>query len=81
MKSFTRSVLVRLFSGAMGTRLGALCVTMLVLGMSSAAFASGPPAPVLRKTHPAWIGYVVIFVLLVMVTVVSLMPSKRSHQD
>lgn len=40
-----------------------------------------PPQPAL-KNHPAvWLGYLVIFVLLVLVITVSLIPSKRGHQD
>ena len=42
---------------------------------------NAPPQPTLRKSAPAWLGYLAMFVLLVVVIVVSLMPSKRSHQD
>ncbi|MHC5023825.1 MAG: hypothetical protein ACYTGG_07925 [Planctomycetota bacterium] len=45
------------------------------------ALATAPPAPTLRKTAPAWMGYGVIFLLVVVVLTVSLLPSKRSHQD
>jgi FtsH-binding integral membrane protein len=45
------------------------------------AGSAAPPAPTLRNAaHPA-IGFIVIFLLLVAVIAVSLMPSKRSHQD
>ncbi len=36
---------------------------------------------VLQRAPPVWLGYLVIFVLLVVVLAVSLMPSKRGHQD
>lgn len=40
-----------------------------------------PPAPTLRNSPPAWWGYALLFILLAVVMAVSLMPSKRSHQD
>lgn len=39
------------------------------------------PAPTLKRAPPVWLGYLLIAVLLVIVMAVSLMPSKRSHQD
>lgn len=39
------------------------------------------PAPVLQRQSPVWIGYLIMFVLTALVVAVSLMPSKRSHQD
>ncbi len=39
------------------------------------------PMPVLQRQSPVWVGYLVMFLLMTMVVVVSLMPSKRSHQD
>lgn len=45
------------------------------------AQSSAPPTPGLRRTPAAWVGYLVIFVLLALVLAVSLIPSKRGHQD
>jgi len=45
------------------------------------ALAQSAPQPTARKVPPVWLGYLVIFVLLVVVLAVSMMPSKRSHQD
>ena len=35
----------------------------------------------LRRGPPIWLGYLVMFGLLTAVILVSLMPSKRGHQD
>lgn len=43
--------------------------------------AQSAPQPNARKVPPVWLGYLVIFGLLVVVMAVSMMPSKRSHQD
>jgi membrane associated rhomboid family serine protease len=43
--------------------------------------ASTPDQPSLRNAPQPWLGYLVIVVLLAIVMVVSLMPSKRGHQD
>ena len=45
------------------------------------AQTTAPPAPGLRQTAAPWVGYLVIFVLLALVLAVSLIPSKRGHQD
>ena len=42
---------------------------------------AAPPAPTLRRAPAPWIGYLVIFVLLVLVLAVSILPAKRGHQD
>ncbi len=39
------------------------------------------PDPTLRRIAPVWLGYAVMFALAAVVIAVSLMPSKRSHQD
>lgn len=56
--------------------------TLIVPATTMAQYiATAPPAPTIRKSPAAWIGYGLLFVLLVAVMVVSLMPSKRGHQD
>jgi len=79
----TRSLTSRLLGRPGVSRMLPFAVTMLTLCLTATSFGQddGPPAPALRRTHPAWLGSAVIFVLLVMVMLVSLMPSKRSHQD
>jgi hypothetical protein len=42
---------------------------------------TAPKSPQLQKTPPVWLGYLVMALLLAVVLAVSLMPSKRSHQD
>jgi hypothetical protein len=39
------------------------------------------PTPTANKASPAWLGYLIVFILLAAVVTVSLMPSKRSHQE
>jgi hypothetical protein len=39
------------------------------------------PEPTLHRTSAVWLGYAVMFALAAVVIAVSLMPSKRSHQD
>ena len=40
-----------------------------------------PPAPTLSRVPKSWVGFAVIFLLVVLVLGVSLIPSKRGHQD
>lgn len=64
------------------TRLSCLMVLVVVVLMPAIALAQEvPPAVTLRRHPPVWLGYLVMFVLMAIVIVVSLMPSKRSHQD
>ena len=48
-----------------------------------AMLANIPRVPTLTEKdgQPIWLGFLVMFVLLAIVVAVSLMPSKRSHQD
>jgi len=41
---------------------------------------TAPPQPRLNRYAPAWLGFLVMFVLLGLVLFVSLLPSKRGHQ-
>jgi hypothetical protein len=68
------------------TLLPAACLaTVVATGMlaSAAAWAQDnvPPQPSLTRTPKPWVGYAIMFLLLVLVLGVSLMPSKRGHQD
>lgn len=45
------------------------------------AQAAAPPAPELNRNEPVWVGYAFMFLLTAAVIAISLMPSKRSHQD
>ena len=47
------------------------------------ALASGnvPPTPTLNSSSAIWLGYLIMAVLMIAVVAVSLMPSKRGHQD
>jgi len=57
-------------------------VLLLPMLLSASAWAqSVPPEPRITRTYPVWIGYGIGAVLVVMIVLVSLMPSKRAHQD
>ena len=62
-----------------------LMVGVALFGMPLIAMAqddeNAPPAPVLRQSPPQWVGFGIMFVLFVAVLFLSLMSSKRSHQD
>jgi len=45
------------------------------------AQAAPPPQPVLKRSQPVWVGFAVMFFLMALVLGVSLLSSKRSHQD
>lgn len=60
---------------------GVAATCLLALPAVVCAQVTAPPAPSLNRSPPAWIGYLLIMVLLGMVVGVSLLPSKRGHQD
>jgi len=45
------------------------------------AAVTTPPEPSLRKPPAAWIGFMLMFLFFGVVVVISLMSSKRGHQD
>lgn len=53
----------------------------LIAAAAQAQQATGPPQPTLNRAAQAWVGFLIIFVLVVLVMGVSLMPAKRGHQD
>ena len=55
-------------------------VLMPILAMAQEE-EGAPPTPGLKQTSPVWLGYLFMAVLLAVVIVVSLIPSKRGHQD
>ena len=63
------------------TLLVGLRAAALPLPAAAVAQGSAPPSPSLSKWAPPWVGYIVTVVLLALVLGVSLMPSKRGHQD
>lgn len=48
---------------------------------TAAAWAQSAPQPNVTNTPPAWVGFLIMAVLAIVVIAISLMPSKRSHQD
>jgi hypothetical protein len=67
--------------GAM-TRAALAALAACIAHAPALASAIGaPPPPALRRSAPVWLGYLIIFALLAMVVIVSLIPSKRGHQD
>ena len=62
-------------------RLQQIMVATAVVLTPAVAHAAAPPSPGLQQAQPAWIGFIFMFLLTLTVLAVSLMPSKRSHQD
>ncbi|MCP3902877.1 MAG: hypothetical protein GY715_04500 [Planctomycetes bacterium] len=62
-------------------RLVVFAMTVLAPVVALAQEQSAPPQPSLKRYAPEWIGYLVVAVLMIVVLAVSLMPSKRGHQD
>ena len=61
-----------------------LAPALCAIATATAAWAqdgSSPPQPNLNKSAPAWLGFLVMVILLALVLGVSLLPSKRGHQD
>ena len=52
-----------------------------LLPAAALAQESVPLPPTLSRWLPPWLGYIVMVILLALVLGVSLMPSKRGHQD
>ena len=57
------------------------CSGVQVLATAAAAGVTTPPQPSVRKVPAAWMGFGLMFILFAVVVTISLMPSKRSHQD
>ncbi|MBT4523990.1 MAG: hypothetical protein HOI88_00935 [Phycisphaerae bacterium] len=49
--------------------------------VSTLAVASTPPEPSLRNFPAAWLGFGLMFMFFVVVVLISVMSSKRGHQD
>ncbi len=59
----------------------AITISAAILAPAIAWAQQTVPPPTLRRSQPVWLGYLIIVVLLALVMLVSLMPSKRGHQD
>ncbi len=59
----------------------AVCTAAVLLFPAVAWAQDKVPLPSFKRSSPVWLGYLVMFVLLAAVILVSLMPSKRGHQD
>ncbi len=62
------------------TLLYALLCSHLFASVVSAT-TTAPPEPNLRKSPAAWIGFILMFLFFGIVITISLMTSKRGHQD
>jgi FtsH-binding integral membrane protein len=66
---------------AIVSRLGLTILTLAVLLTPGMVWAQSAPTPQIRNSPKPWIGLMCIFLLLALMLAVSLMPSKRGHQD
>ena len=64
-------------------RLGNLLVTIAAVALPAIAWAqeNAPPQPSLSRSAQPWVGFAIMILLLALVLGISLMPSKRGHQD
>jgi hypothetical protein len=62
-------------------RLATAAVAAVAVMAPAVALAQEVPQPTLKHNPPVWLGYLVMFGMAVVVLVVSLIPSKRGHQD
>ncbi len=60
--------------------MAAVCSTYFT-SILSAAVTTSPPEPSLRKTAAAWMGFMLMLVFFGIVIGISLISSKRGHQD
>jgi hypothetical protein len=58
-----------------------LLIAVIAPTIAWAQEQEAPRAPTLSRPQPAWVGLLFMAVLLGVVLAISLMPSKRSHQD
>ena len=58
-----------------------IAAALYALPTIALAQSTAPPEPKVSRHYPPWIGYIFMFILLVAVLGVSLLPSKRAHQD
>lgn len=56
-----------------------LCSTLMTSFVTASTMV--PPMPSLRKSPPAWMGFGLMFLFFGAVVAVSLISSKRGHQD
>ncbi len=69
-------------AGILVSSVRAVVIAAAILAPAAVVCAQGEVlAPHLRRGPPVWLGYLVMFGLLTAVMLVSLMPSKRGHQD
>ncbi len=66
---------------AIVSRLGLTILTLAVLLTPATVWAQAAPTPQIRNVPKPWVGLMFIFLLLAIMLAVSLMPSKRGHQD
>jgi len=67
----------------LSARASVIALPLLMAGtvLAQDAREGAPPSPTLQRGGGAWLSYLIIFVLVAMVVTISLLPSKRSHQD
>lgn len=56
-------------------------MSLILTATTAFAQKTGVPQPALTRVQPAWIGIVLMIIMVMVVVFVSLLSSKRSHQD
>lgn len=67
--------------GLTARTLGMIGMGAVLAATSLASAAAAAPQPQLQRAASPLIGFALIFFMLVVVVSISLMPSKRGHQD
>jgi len=58
-----------------------IALALMIWAPAMALAQTAAPQPMLKRAPPIWLGLLVMVLLLAIVLAISLMPSKRSHQD
>ncbi len=58
-----------------------LAAAAVLAPVTALAQDAAPPQPTLTRSAPPWVGFLFMVVLLTVVLGVSLLPTKRGHQD
>lgn len=81
MSALLQTISTAIRTGGRTLWLAAFTVILTVPASVWAQQATPAPQPSLKKFPAPWIGMAFMFLMAAIVVVISLMPSKRSHQD
>ncbi len=80
-QNVSRQTAVKRIRPAMRRAATAAAALGAALAPTASAWGQAAPQPNVTNTPAPWVGFAIMFVLMAVVLAISLMPSKRSHQD